>query len=324
MIISKYYKYEIFLIIAGLSFGYIPIISTILKNHNVSTLEQVFIRALIGALFGIIVIVITFQFLNRSEILEAFSKENQFFYAIQGLILNIMFNLYFISIALGTPAGEAALLVQDQPLLTLFLSMVFLKEQFSNEKIFSLLIAFSGIFILLQPWQFGSFLNHFVGEFFALITGLAYSCYLIIGRLTRNYRLKISPLVSISFVLIWVLIDFIPILLIISLLPLNPIFTSFSFSIYNSMFILLMGVFLGLFGSVFPYGLIMIASRYVESSRSAILLLGQPLGAVIFGLLILSQPITIYYILGGGLLLFAIVYLISFGANKKTVDSFNS
>ena len=135
------FRAEILLIIAGLSFGNIPIISAILRDNNVSTLEQVFIRSLIGSMFGIVVILVTFYSMNRLEISHALTKNNQFFYAIQGLILNIMIIVYFIAIALETPVGEAALLVQVHPLITLVLGALLLKERFSKEKIFSLLIA---------------------------------------------------------------------------------------------------------------------------------------------------------------------------------------
>ncbi len=312
------YRSEILLIIAGLSFGNIPIINVILRNNNVSTIEQVFIRAVIGAIFSILVIIITFQFGSRKEIANALTKNNQFFYAIQGLILNIMIMVYFISIALDTPVGEAALLVQIHPLLTLILGALILKEKFSQEKIISLVIAFFGIFILIRPWEFSSFLTHIVGDFFAMLNGIFYSIYLIVGRLSRNNRLQISPLVSISFVLIWALITFIPILFFMTILPIDPLINTFSFSIYNSLFVMALGIALGLFGSVLPYGLIMIASRYVESSRSAILLLGEPLGAIIFGLLILGEPITIYYVIGGGMLLFAIIYLTLVGSKPRS------
>ena len=318
---SNEFKAEIILIIAGLSFGNTPILSAILRDNNVSALEQVFIRAVIGSLFGIIVILLTFQFLNRGEIYHALTKNNQFFYAIQGLILTIMIMVYFISIALDTPVGEAALLVQIHPLLTLVLGALILKEKFSREKIISLLIAFAGLFILIRPWEFTSFLTHIVGDIFAMLNGVFYSFYLIVGRLSKNHRLKVSPLVSISFVLIWVLITFLPILAIMTLLPLNPIISSFSLSVYNSVFILEMGLLLGLLGSVVPYGLIMIGSRYVESSRTAILVLGEPLGAIVLGLLILREPITIYYILGGGLLLFAIIYLTMAGSKPSSKAS---
>ena len=314
---SNEFKYEVVLIIAGLSLGNIPILSAILRNNNVSTLEQVFIRALISSIFAFIVIIIVY-FTNGISIATAFTGKNQFYFLIQGLILNFMIIVYFISIALDTPVGEAALLVQIHPLLTLILGVMILKESFNRDKIISLIIAISGILILIRPWELNSFFTHIVGDLFAILNGVFYSFYLIIGRLSRQHRLQLSPLVSISFVLIWVFITFIPLLFLINLLPLPPIINSFDIAVFNSSFVLIMGIALGFLGSVFPYGLIMISSRYVESSRSAILLLGEPLGAIIFGLLILGEPITVYYIVGGGILLFAIIYLALTGSRPSS------
>ena len=209
-------------------------------------------------------------------------------------------------------------MVQVHPLLTLVLGALILKEKFTKEKIISLVIAFTGIFILIRPWEFNSFLTHIVGDVFAMLNGVFYSFYLIVGRLSREHRLEVSPLVSISFVLIYTFLLFIPMMFIFALLPPDPIINAFSFQTYNSIFVIEMGILLGLLGSVVPYGLIMIGSRYVESSRSAILLLGEPLGAIVFGLLILREPITWYYLIGGGLLLFAIIYLTQTGSKLHT------
>ena len=51
------FRYEILFILAGLSFGNTPILSALLRDQDVSSLEQVFIRSLIASLFGLIVIV---------------------------------------------------------------------------------------------------------------------------------------------------------------------------------------------------------------------------------------------------------------------------
>lgn len=302
------FQAEVFLIIAGLSFGNIPIISAILRNNNVSTIEQVLMRAIIGCGFGLIVLFFSYAY-KKPEVLLSFSVTNQFYYFIQGLLLNFMIIVYFIAIALDTPVGEAALLVQVQPLLTLLLGALFLKEYLTKEKVISLLLAFLGLFILIRPWELHAFLVHIVGDIFALSNGILYSLYLIIGRFSNKYRNHISPLISISFVLCYMFITFLPLVFVFQILPVDPIINSFSFSVYNSIFIIELGILLGLFGSVLPYGLIMIASKHVESSKSAILVLGEPLGAIIFGFLILGEPITIFYIIGGALLLGAIVFL---------------
>jgi drug/metabolite transporter (DMT)-like permease len=240
---------------------------------------------------------------------------------IQGIILDIMISVYFIAIALNTPAGESALLVQVHPILTLILGTLILHERMDKNKIISLLIAFLGIIILIRPWEGDSIFTHVVGDFFALCNGIFYSFYLIIGRSTKEKRINISPLLSIGFVMVWTFICYIPMLFVFTTIPLDPIINRFTFSTYNDLFVIIFGIGLGLLGSVLPYGLIMIASRHVESSRQAILLLGEPLGAIIFGFLILSEPITIYYIIGGGLLLFAIIYLTIIGSKPSTKAS---
>ena len=314
MIKINEFNAEILLILAGLSFGNIPIISAILRDNNVSTIEQVMIRAFIAFIFAIVVLI----FAKKSELKFAFSKINQLYYFVQGLILNIMIIVYFISIGLDTPVGEAALLVQIHPILTLILGALLLKERVSKQKVLSLVLALLGLFILIRPWEWNSFLTHAIGDFFALSNGIFYSFYLIIGRFAKNHRLDISPLVSISFVLIWMFITFLPLALLFTILPLPSFINSFSFSVYNSFLIISLGIALGLFGSVLPYGLIMIASRYVESSRSAILLLGEPLGAIILGSIILNEPVTIYYLFGGGLLLGAIIFLTLSGAKPTS------
>ncbi|MCG3220817.1 MAG: DMT family transporter, partial [Candidatus Heimdallarchaeota archaeon] len=53
------------------------------------------------------------------------------------------------------------------------------------------------------------------------------------------------------------------------------------------------------FGSLIPYGLIMIATRYIESSKASLLLLTEPIGAVALAAIILNETITIWYVVGG-------------------------
>ena len=81
--------------------------------------------------------------------------------------------------------------------------------------------------------------------------------------------------------------------------------------------ILILGILLTLFGSIIPYSLIMFSSsRNVESSKQGILLLGDPIGALILGYLLLSEAITFWYVAGGTLLLIAIILILMF--SEKT------
>lgn len=314
---SNEFRAEILLIIAGLSFGNTPILSAFLRDHAVSSLEQVFIRSFIASLFGIAVI-LSFYLTKRTQIIDSLSTANQFLYIIQAIILNFMILVYFISISLNTPAGEAALLVQIHPILTILLGILLLHERIDKDRIISLFIALSGIIILIRPWEANEFFTHIVGDVFAMLNGVFYSFYLIVGRYAKDKRNKISPLLSIGFVMFWTFIAYIPLLVIMMSLPLPPVINAFTLTVYSNSYVILLGILLGLLGSVLPYGLIMIASGHVETSRQAILLLGEPLGAIIFGLLLLQEPITIFYGIGGGLILFAVIYLTYRGTRPST------
>ena len=320
---KKPFIFELLLIIAGLCFGYIPIISALMRDNSASSIEQVLIRAVISALFGMIVIITVFK-KRRREIINCLSSKVQISYIIQAFILNAMIIVYVIAISIKTPAGEAALLVQVHPIFTLLISYLWLKESLNREKIISLGLAMIGIFILLRPWALDTFFSHFIGDILSISNGLFYSFYIIIGRKARTERAHISPMVSISWVLIWVLIIYIPLLVFLSLLPLPKEIITFSPAIYFNFNIFVLGILLGLFGSVLPYSLIMISSRHVESSKSAILLLGEPLGAIIFGFLILNETILFEYILGGFVLIAAIIIITNYSGTKITEPKVSS
>jgi len=139
------------LIIAGLSFGAVPTISAILRDSNVSSIEQSFIRLLIGGIAGFS-LVLFYSKNNIESFRKSITTSIQKTYIVQGIIISLSLNFYLASIALGTPAGEAALLLQIQPLVAIILGFTLLKESITKSKIISLSLALCGIFTLIKPW----------------------------------------------------------------------------------------------------------------------------------------------------------------------------
>jgi len=87
--------------------------------------------------------------------------------------------------------------------------------------------------------------------------------------------------------------------------------------------IFLLGLLLALSGSFLPYFLIMVAGRYVEASRTGIIVLVEPVGAIIFGVILLKEPITLAYIFGGSAILIA-VCISAFGKRKNNGSKSNN
>lgn len=306
-------------ILGGFSFGSIPILSATLRDDGISSLEQSILRLVFGAIIGLVILLI-FWISNKDNFRKSLAYSAQKTYIIQGLIFSIMIVLYLSSIALRTPAGEAALLIQVHPIVTLIIGWFLLKEKVTKSKIVSVLIAVAGIIVLTEPWDWESFLTSITGDFLALLLGILYAFYILVNRWgTRNTK-EINPSVSIAWVLTWSFVIGIPFLLILSFLPLPPILVAFSFENILKLGIVGLGFLLAFFGSLIPYGLIMVATRYIESSRTSILLLTEPIGAILLAYIFLNEEVTIWYLIGGICILLAAITTIVF--SRKELEGF--
>ncbi len=302
-------------ILGGFSFGSIPILSATLRDNGISSLEQSILRLVFGAIIGLVILLV-FWISNKESLRKSLAFSAQKSYILQGLIFSIMIVLYLSSIALRTPAGEAALLIQVHPIVTLIVGWFLLKEKVTKSKIISVMIAVVGIIVLTEPWDWESFLTSIIGDLLALLLGILYAFYILINRWgTRNTK-EINPSISIAWVLIWSLITSIPFLIIFSFLPLPSILVAFSFENILKLGIVGLGFLLAFFGSLIPYGLIMIATRYIESSRTSILLLTEPIGAILLAYIFLNEVVTIWYLIGGICILLAALITIVFSGKE--------
>jgi drug/metabolite transporter (DMT)-like permease len=318
---SKEFSAQFAAVLAGLSFGVVPIFSAFLRDLDVSSIEQSFIRLIIGSIAGMIVV----AFFSKSGKLgfeTSLQRPFQKVFIFQGILVALSLNFYLASIVLETPVGEAALLCQIHPLVTFLFAWFLLKESITKNKIISLILALCGIIFLTQPWQWTSFLSSFTGSMLALLSGVGYSMYLIVGSYSVTKNANISPLLSIAWILFWAFVMWIPILLLAQALNLPSEITNFDLMTYTSLRNLLFGIGLGTIGNIIPFGLIMYATNRIESSRISILLLSEPIGAMVLGSIFLEEAITILYILGGFFVLTAVILIISQSQErvKRTVD----
>ncbi|MFW9929577.1 MAG: DMT family transporter [Candidatus Thorarchaeota archaeon] len=308
---TKIYTAYFLTILAGFTFGLIPIISALMRDNQIFTSEQAFLRLFFGALFGLGIIIISiYMKKNHFEALKAsFTKSYQLGYFIQGTLLAIAIYVYLAAISLDTPVGEAALLVQVHPIVTLIIGWIFLKESLTRVKIFAVIIAMMGIGILAHPWTWTSAFTHAIGDLLCLSNGFFYALYLIVGRYYANQRKNIPSQTSIAWVLIYTFLSGIILIVFLFLLPLPENINTVRINILFSPIGIIFGLALALFGSLIPYGLIMMTSSVIESSKASILLLGEAISAVILAFIILNELITIYYIIGG-FFIFLAIYLI--------------
>ena len=279
-----------------------------MRDLGLSSTETVFLRLVFASTIGLAALsTFSVRRSRRRVLLDSFRAQRGYF--LQGILLTLAIYSYVASLSLHTPIGEAAFLVQIHPIITLLIGRMFLKETITKAKRIAVVLAIVGLFILAEPWRWESFLSSVVGDTFALLNGLFYALYIILGRAEVRNREKIGEVVSMGWVLFWSFLTGIFLFVSLSIFPPITGLNTFDLSKVISSELLLLGLGLALVGSIVPYFMIMIATKYIESSKASILLLGEAISAAILGYIFLQEPITIFYFMGGGLLLIAIIII---------------
>ena len=114
-------------IASGISFGIIPVIAALLRDVNVSVVEQTFLRLFLGGIVSFSLLA-TYCIRNNSNFKVSLKLDIQKTYFLQGLIFVLAILVYVGSIVLETPVGEASFLVQIHPIVTFIFGALFLNE----------------------------------------------------------------------------------------------------------------------------------------------------------------------------------------------------
>jgi len=281
---------------AGVSFSLTAVLSTLLKNIGVPSMEQGFFRISVTALsFGMVL-------LMRPQIRGVRRVDIKFF-VVNGLFgVALSVSAYLSSIALGTPVAVAITLSYLQPMFSVILARLFLSEGITATRVVAVVASILGASIVSGLWQiFGTTTSvPVIGATLAAMNGFFYSVYIIVGRLSgskKSYNYATTMFYSFFFGTIWV----IPVWLIIGVAINTPIVSGFVLNLtLDGWVLILMLIFLG---TVLPYSLLAMGLRKVRASRAGVILLVEPLSVFIEGVLILGQPLTPWGLAGATLIL---------------------
>ena len=175
-------KGAFFVLLAAILWGVIGIFIKNLERLHVNSLNIVFMRCFLTALFlGLYLL-----FFGRDKL--KISARDIPFFAANGILSVVMFTFcYYKTIELST-LSSAATLMYTAPVFVMIISVLFFKEKLTLKKVSALLLSFAGC----------AFVSGIVGTavrvqtaaiVFGLLTGFGYSLYTIFGSrlVARNY-----------------------------------------------------------------------------------------------------------------------------------------
>jgi len=189
---------------------------------------------------------------------------------------------FFISIKYTTVA-IAVLLLYTAPIYVALLSPIILKEPITRHGLAALILAIAGVIMVVQP-QTISQDGQVIGLAAGLVSGLAYACLILTSRKLRNHY---TGTVQASWALFITMVIFIP----YSMVPTGVLL--------DNLLLLIP------FGFIPTIALILYLSglRHIKAQNASIMGLLEPVSAAIFAYIILSEPISIPTLIGGGLIL---------------------
>jgi len=294
------------LLLAGILFGGITTGARFLAGFRLSLYEISFFTLGLGTLM-----------LAPLALKEKTSTGKLKFLALYGLSGALLQLAGFAGIILQVPVAIVSFFMYSQPIWTVFLSILFLKEKIDARKVLAVFSAIAGVAVLANLASAGNY--NVWGTISPLIGGFLLAVWVVGGRKISLEKESTSfvTFAYCGFTTLWLILIY-PLLRI--LVP-QPMFSNLSFN--HSATVWLNLLWIVLVSRVASNWFFYRGMKKVEASRAGIVVLVEPISVALISAFAFSQPITTTLAIGGGLILFA-NYLITFGQQnnqKKKVSA---
>lgn len=262
-------KGAITLILSSIS---MTLMSVMVKfTGNVSLFQQVFFRSFVMAIFAGVLI-----YINKGNYFGY--KENRkilFFRSTFGF-LGVLASFYATN---NLYLGDAQALLKISPFVVTILAVVFLKEEITKVRIFTMVLAFIGAIIIIDPRFSSRLFPSLIGVSAAFFSGTA---YVIISYLARRERRE-DPLTIIFMFAIWSMVYTIPFLI-----------GNFEIPSFRTLVFLIL---IGVFASLGQY-LLTTAYSIADASKISIFDYVSLIASAIFGIIFFNEILPLRSIIG--------------------------
>ncbi|MBI4853575.1 MAG: EamA family transporter [Acidobacteria bacterium] len=222
-----------------------------------------------------------------------------------GLFLALHFGTWTLSVAY-IPVARSVLLVTCHPIFTALASRLVFKEKFSLRNLIAIMIAFSGIIVILSEsiGDLARVKSSLKGDLLALSGAITIVGYIILGKKLRSKMGVVSYAGSVYTICTAFLL---PTALIVGASP--SIFS-------NSDYLVLIG--LAIIPTIGGHTVFNLLLKDVSATLISVAFLGEPLGAALLAWLIFGEIPTLVTFIGGGFVL-AGIYFVQLNPPSKNI-----
>ena len=273
----NFIKGIIYTIISAFVFGFTPILAKLTYDGGNNAITLTFLRALLGLPF-----------------LYAGMRKNQTPMKITALS--------FLGIGITTTAlyasynyisvGMATTIHFIYPCVVYFICILFFKEKVTLKKMAALVFSMIGIVMLVDEVTGGSAL----GIFLAALSGVTYSLFLV--YLDKSGFKHMDPFKCTLYISLFN---------IVGLYALGKAMGQLTFALTPMAWILT--ILISFLTSIFGNAFLQLGVKYCGATTASILCTFEPITSVILGIMFLNESMTIFKVIGCGLIILAVLLL---------------
>ena len=230
----------------------------------------------------------------RAQWIKLSGREKMFMLA-SGIALGLHFATWITSLKY-TSISNSVIIVATQPFFVAIVEHFWWGDKINKRTILGMALAFAGMVIIsVSDFQLGG--DHLFGDLLALAGAFLAGIYLLLGRRVRqtiDNRRYVLPVYAIAA----------GTLLLISFFSASPL-TGFTPKVWLLFFLL------ALIPTIMGHTLYNYLLKYIKAHLVAVTILGEPIGATIFGAIIFHEYPAVATYVGGGLILIGIFLALS-------------
>jgi DME family drug/metabolite transporter len=293
---------------AGLVYGTIAVGGSLLTKAGLSAFDISFFYLLISVL-PLLPFALTSHLFARMvkswKYLSLYSLTNT------GLVL-----LQFESLKLGLPPGISALLLYTQPVWTVIFGRVFFSESVTRSRAGIIALALVGVILIADPTSFfrdmGSKTNNIPGELAALIGAVFLSLWIILGKKGKLevfqkpeelvFAVRASTFVSVALICVT------------TLAAGDRVFFGDPSAISRTLVPL---IIFAIGAGTIPDFLFYSGIQNVEALQAGVILLLEPISAVILSVALMISTPSVVQVVGGALILLSNYFVNRPGRGKR-------
>ena len=279
-------------LVSAVSYGLIPLFILPVKELNFPLNTTLFYRFFISALFLLAFLI------YKKESLKV-NKIEFLILLVLGLLYGLSSDFLFLGYELLTP-GIASTVLFVYPIFVALLLALFFKEKITRFTFFSLLITFSGIFVLSTNGT--SLKINFAGLLVCILCALFYAVYMVI---VNKSGMKVSGIKITFYSLLFSAAYY----LVKTVLVNDSLAASTGLILHMSLFALVT--------TVFSITALIYAIQYIGSTPTSIMGALEPVVAVLISVCFFAEDLTWNLMLGVVLILAGVIFNMVFDTKKE-------